>query len=345
MKLRKREISRVGLLAAAMASVWILVAAAATAQATTITVGSVFSTKAVKKPFENVVTLLNTALPEKGATLTSPVNGTIIRWHIQNAVGGPFFLRVLRPSGSGSYMAAGTSAASMPTSEGVQTFTTSLPVKAGDTIGVDPSHASDEIGFVESSGGAFASIFPPPLEGATVASSNPKSGEEVQLSAEVQPQPTVTSVEPRAGSIAGGETVILTGTYFGEATAVKFGELPASSFKVESETKIKAVAPASKIPGSVDVTVTTPGGTSEASSADHFVYKACVVPKLKKKKLNAAKNALRSAGCTLGKVSGLKGKEKKNKEARVVSQKPQPGRILVPGAKVNVKLALKRSGK
>jgi hypothetical protein len=344
MKLRRGAAVRVGLVAALVVSAWLVVAAVA-AQAATITVGSVFSTKPVKKPVENVATLLNTALPEKGATLTSPVNGTIVRWRIQNAAGGPFFLRVLRPSGSGSYMAAGTSAAAMPTGEGIQTFTTSLPVKAGDTIGVDPSHASDELGFVESSGGAFASIFPPPLEGATVPSSSPKSGEEVQLSAEVQPQPTVANVEPRSGSIAGGETVTLTGTYFGEATAVRFGEIPATSYKVESETKIKAVVPASKEPGAVDVTVTTPGGTSEAASTDRFTFKACVVPKLKGKKLNAAKNALRSAGCTLGRVSGLEGKQARSQRARVVSQKPQAGRVLVPGAKVNVKLALKKSGK
>ncbi|HEX2392918.1 MAG TPA: IPT/TIG domain-containing protein [Solirubrobacterales bacterium] len=332
MKPRKRNEGRIGLLAVVAACVWALVAATA-AQATTITVGSVLSTKIEKHPFENVATLLNTALPEKGVNLTSPVNGTIIRWRIQGAVGGPFFLRVLRPSGSGSYTAAGTSAAATPTNEGVQTFTTSLPVKAGDTIGVDPTHGSDEIGFATVPGGIYASIFPPPLEGATVASSNPKSGEELQLSAEVQPQPTISSVSPRSGSVTGGSTVTLTGNYFGEATAVKFGEVPVTSYKVESETKLTAVVPRATKPGAIDVAVTTPGGTSEADSADRFEYLACVVPKLKGKRLGAAKNALRSAGCTLGEASGAKGRK-----AKVVKQRPKPGRVLAPGAKVNVKL-------
>jgi IPT/TIG domain/PASTA domain len=333
MKPRERNGGRIGLLAMVTACVWALVAAAA-AQATTITVGSVLSPTFTKRAVGPVATLLNTALPEKGASLTSPVNGTIIRWRIQGAAGGPFFLRVLRPSGSGSYMAVGTSAASTPTSEGVQTFTTNLPVRAGDTIGVDPSHESDEIGFVTTTpGGAYASIFPPPLEGATVASSNPKTGEEVQLAAEVQPQPTIASVSPRGGSVTGGSTVTLTGNYFGEATAVKFGEVPATSYKVESETKLTAVVPRAAKPGAVDISVTTPGGTSEAGSVDRFSYMACVVPKLKGKKLSAAKNALRSAGCTLGKVSGTKGGK-----AKVLTQHPKPGKILAPGSKVNIKL-------
>ena len=84
--------------------------------------------------------------------------------------------------------------------------------------------------------------------------------------------------------------------------------------------------------------MTTPGGTSEATSADRFSYKACVVPKLKGKKLKAAKNALRSAGCTLGRVTGEKGKK-----AKVLKQKPQPGKVLAPGSKVNVKLVLPKS--
>ena len=97
MRFRERHAGRLGL-ALAVASVWAL-SVAGVAQATTLTVGSVFSTEAVKKPLKTVATYLNTALPEKGASLTSPVNGTIVRWRIQDAVGGPFFLRVLRPSG------------------------------------------------------------------------------------------------------------------------------------------------------------------------------------------------------------------------------------------------------
>jgi len=59
--------------------------------------------------FKEIQTRFNTALPEKGANLSSPVNGLIVRWRLQGAVGGPFTLRVLRPNGSGAYTAVGSS--------------------------------------------------------------------------------------------------------------------------------------------------------------------------------------------------------------------------------------------
>ena len=56
----------------------------------------------VATEFKSVQTLFNTALPEKGANLTSPVDGAIVRWRMQDAEGGPFRLRILRPNGSGA---------------------------------------------------------------------------------------------------------------------------------------------------------------------------------------------------------------------------------------------------
>jgi alpha-tubulin suppressor-like RCC1 family protein len=82
--------------------------------------------------------------------------------------------------------------------------------------------------------------------------------------------PTVTGVSPERGSPLGGTSVTITGTRLIGATAVKFGSANAASFKVESETSIKAVSPAGS--GIVDVTVTTPAGTSPTSAADHFSY-------------------------------------------------------------------------
>ncbi len=84
------------------------------------------------------------------------------------------------------------------------------------------------------------------------------------------PPPTVTAVNPSSGPLVGGTSVTVTGTNFGGATAVKFGANNATSFKVNSETSITAISPAGM--GTVDVTVTTPGGTSATSSADRFSY-------------------------------------------------------------------------
>ena len=73
--------------------------------------------------------------------------------------------------------------------------------------------------------------------------------------------PSVTSVSPASGPTAGGTSVTINGTGFTGATAVSFGGTAASTFTVNSSSKITATAPAESA-GTVDITVTTPGGTS-----------------------------------------------------------------------------------
>ncbi|MBA4371352.1 MAG: hypothetical protein C0402_00650 [Thermodesulfovibrio sp.] len=84
------------------------------------------------------------------------------------------------------------------------------------------------------------------------------------------PAPTVTSISPTSGSTSGGTSVSITGTNFTGATAVRFGSTAAASFTVNSAIQITAVAPAGS--GTVDIIVTTLGGTSATSSADLFTY-------------------------------------------------------------------------
>jgi hypothetical protein len=52
---------------------------------------------------------------------------------------------------------------------------------------------------------------------------------------------------------------------------VNFGSAAATNVTVVSATKITATSPAGAV-GTVDVKVTTPGGTSTTSSADLFTY-------------------------------------------------------------------------
>ena len=87
------------------------------------------------------------------------------------------------------------------------------------------------------------------------------------------PIPTVTSISPTGGPVAGGTTVTITGTGFTGVTAVKFGTAAATSYTVVSATSITAVSPVGTA-GTVDITVTTPGGTSATSAADKFTYYA-----------------------------------------------------------------------
>ncbi len=88
--------------------------------------------------------------------------------------------------------------------------------------------------------------------------------------------PTVTVLSPTSGTTAGGTPVTITGTGFTGATAVDFGPTAATNVSVVSATSITADSPAGT--GTVDVTVTTPGGTSPTSSADQFTYTAAVAP-------------------------------------------------------------------
>lgn len=320
-------------LACAGIAIGILMPAAGGAQASTVTVGSVLPAGFASQPFGQVQTQFNTTLPEKGSNLTSPVDGVIVRWRVQGAVGGPLYLRVLHPTGSGAYEATQISGAATPVDPGLQTFTTSLPIHSGDLIGIDPTSAADEIGVASVPSAAFAFIFPPPFNGSTVAPSGTEAGKELELSAEVQPVPTVTSLEGFSGSIAGGTKVTINGDSLSGASEVKFGEQPAASYSVESDTKIVAIAPKSTKAGFVDVTVKTPAGTSATSRPDRFDYEACVVPKLKGKSLSAGRKALSRAGCKLGKVTGPR-------NGKVATQSPGRGKVKLPGAKVSLKLAM-----
>ena len=56
------------------------------------------------------------------------------------------------------------------------------------------------------------------------------------------------------------------------ATAVQFGAVNATSYTVDSATQITAVSPAGTAGTLVDITVTTPGGTSPHVVADTFQY-------------------------------------------------------------------------
>jgi RHS repeat-associated protein len=93
----------------------------------------------------------------------------------------------------------------------------------------------------------------------------------------VPPAPVVTGVGPTNGSTTGGDYVTIVGTNFTGATAVAFGDKPATYFSLASDNEIYASAPAHAA-GVVDITVTTPGGTSTVAAADQFSYVASPPP-------------------------------------------------------------------
>ncbi len=154
--------------------------------------------------------------------------------------------------------------------------------------------------------------------------------------------PTVTSVSPTSGSDAGGTSVTITGTGFNGASDVEFGATPAASYTVDNDTQITATSPAAA-DGTVDITVTTPGGTSATSAADQYTFTPVV------------------AGCssnciTIGDRSQLEGDTANHKMAfNVTLSDPSTSNVTVqydvlagsatggtkPGAGVDFKLASK----
>lgn len=91
-----------------------------------------------------------------------------------------------------------------------------------------------------------------------------------QFTFDSQP-PTVTGLDVTSGSVDGGAAVTISGSHFIGATAVSFGAAAATSFTVNSDTSITAIAPAHS-PGVVDLTIANGDGTSAITSADHFTF-------------------------------------------------------------------------
>jgi hypothetical protein len=71
--------------------------------------------------------------------------------------------------------------------------------------------------------------------------------------------PHVTGVDPAAGPA--GTTVAVAGERFAGATGVSFGVRAAATFRVESDTRIVAIAPPDAT-GAVELIVTTPAGST-----------------------------------------------------------------------------------
>ncbi|HVJ54435.1 MAG TPA: IPT/TIG domain-containing protein, partial [Aliidongia sp.] len=89
--------------------------------------------------------------------------------------------------------------------------------------------------------------------------------------------PTVTSLTPTSGPAAGGTSVTIAGSGFTGASSVKFGGVSGTGISVVNDDQITVTAPAGSA-GLVDITVTTPNGTSPTSASDEFTYAALTAP-------------------------------------------------------------------
>lgn len=275
-----------------------------------------------------------------GNSYGAPGAGVITSWSTQVGTepGQTLGMKVYRAIGPGTYLVVGQDGPRALT-PGLNTFPVNIPVQAGDILGIFLSAGAQADCFLETglegdqiswhegnvaAGGSFTvpSAFP----------ENPYPEGRLNISASLLPPPTIASIAPAEGPIAGA-SVVIAGTNFAGVSGVSFGSVPAS-FAVNSEGQITAIAPPSSTLGAVPVTVTTVAGS--ATGAQAFVYKGCKVPKLKGKKLKAAKKKIRKGDCKVGKVKKLKGATAKT--GKVSKQNPKPGKILAPGSKVKITL-------
>ncbi len=82
--------------------------------------------------------------------------------------------------------------------------------------------------------------------------------------------PTITSITPKVGPIAGGTTVTIAGTNFA-TPSVTFGGIAATVVS-SSATSITAVTPAASGAGAVNVVVTNPSSGQSATLTNGFTY-------------------------------------------------------------------------
>src|SRR5207249_2459068 len=86
-------------------------------------------------------------------------------------------------------------------------------------------------------------------------------------------QPTITSIVPNTGSAAGGQTVTIYGSNLKFATAVTFGGTLATTAYNPNTGNLQPATPAHDS-STVDVTVTTPAGSTTLSGGFTYISSA-----------------------------------------------------------------------
>jgi hypothetical protein len=124
----------------------------------------------------------------------SPVDGTVVRWRLKaGSTGGTVNLRVLRPAGT-SFTAIASSVTQTVTSD-MNTFSTSIPIKAGDVVALDNSTSGLYFTNASSIALPLVKYFQPAIaDGATGAPNNQQVNVELLMNADVTP--TIPGVPP-----------------------------------------------------------------------------------------------------------------------------------------------------
>lgn len=174
------------------------------------------------------------------------------------------------PSGTTPPTVTAVSPANGPAGGGNTVTVAGTGFGASDTVDFGSGNPGTNVAVA--SGGTSLTVVAPPGAGTVdVTVTDPTSGTSATGPADsytyAHPVPAISSVTPGSGTIYGGTTVTLAGSGFDPATpgdTVDFG-MAAATVTAASTTSLTVVAPPGAA-GSVPVTVTTDGGTSNASS-------------------------------------------------------------------------------
>ncbi|MEJ2009150.1 MAG: IPT/TIG domain-containing protein [Acidobacteriota bacterium] len=190
---------------------------------------------------------------------------------------------VTNPGGTDAVLvSAFTYTSSSPTVSGVSP--SSGPIAGGTAVTVAGTNfvsgATISFGGTAATGVSFVSstqlraTTPAHAAGAvSVAVTNPDGGSATVADAftyATSTSPTVSSVSPNSGPVAGGPAVTVTGTNFASGATISFGGVAGLNVSFVSSTQLNATTPAHAA-GTVNVAVTNPDGVSAALS-NGFTY-------------------------------------------------------------------------
>jgi hypothetical protein len=161
----------------------------------------------------------------------------------------------LAPSGWSIAVAFGSAPGTI-TASSATAIVVSTPPEAAGSVAVTVTFSKGKKKVVTDQAGTFTFVAPPHVVDVTSS--------------------VTGATAPAAGPLAGGNTVKITGTGLAGATSVLFGTVPAT-VTADTATSVTATAPAVTAPATVDVTVTTVGGTSPTVAADQYTYEAAPV--------------------------------------------------------------------
>jgi hypothetical protein len=180
---------------------------------------------------------------------------------VQSPNGGSLSNTVQVTAGACSFVVTGISPSTGPAAGGTSVTIAGSNLTTGATgVSFGPTPAAS---FKIDSDSQITAVSPPGSGTVDVTVSGPGGTSATsQADQYTYTAPAISSISPTHGPAVGGNTITITGTNFTGATAVHFGNTPATGLKVASDSQITATAPAGT--GTVDVAVTTPSGTSNA---------------------------------------------------------------------------------